>query len=159
LKKYPCTLKEFLLLGQLGFLEIGMPRKNIIEHIGLPANFDKYQELESQKVWSYNSLSLGWDVEAKALSTIAIHIDRAIRLPESLYLLDYAPTMDTSLEEFKYFLNSEKIDYMQNRHPQVKSITILGIHPNIQILFDQDGEHPQLIGKILCNYNIDTAPK
>jgi len=119
MKKYPCTLKQFLLLGQLGFLEIGMPQQEVEARLGKP------QRKIGTGAWEYYSVEMWWDTKQRIdVLILNMFLYPAITLPEPLGVYDYFPGRYTTLSDIQTYLALEGIQYMVSEHTVHQGITL-----------------------------------
>jgi|GEM_PF-2679597 len=138
---YPCTFKQFLILGQLGFIEPGVSQDTILLYMGKPGR-------QLHRVWTYGSLELWWDTAQTTLNTIYLNnsSQNGMTLPDSIQMYDYFPRHDTSLLEMLLYLRQEGIDYKKNEYDYYKD---LWIAPNITMTFRGHQQYPRL-SQITC---------
>lgn len=114
MKKYPCTLNQFLLLGQLGFIEIGMSSDEVIAKLGKP------QIKNYSWIYQYDSLELHFNTNFQSVIEVRLVFSETIELilPARLCGYGYFPDRTTTREELEIYLQLESLNYEVIRYGQ-----------------------------------------
>lgn len=146
-EKYPCTLREFILLGRLGFLELGISQDVVLERLGIPPLFDfsyggnQIKNCEQSSQWYYHTLELRWDMESLTLTDIIVYPLEDMGLPEPLKAVGYFPLERTVIaEDFQIYLKMADINFIKREYDYLigkasdKRFQIF-IAPNVYVSF------------------------
>ena len=114
MKKYPCTLNQFLLLGQLGFIEVGMSSDDVMEKFGKP------QIKNYSWIYQYDSLELHFNANFQSVVEVRLIFseDPELVLPIPLCAYSYFPDKTTTREELEIYLQLESLTYEVIRYGQ-----------------------------------------
>ena len=140
-------LKNLLTKSKFGQINIGTSRDEVQRLLGEPDDWQYNQSKKQSPIWKYGSLQL-WFNDEFQVRLIGLYYRDLLFLPKHLNIEGYAPTLLTTLEEFKAFLHEENIKYQL--HPQLTfdSQTCLIVGENTHIIFDNNKNQ---IDSIQCN--------
>ncbi len=149
-KRQTITLKDYLMTGSFGGIQIDTEQEKVIEILG-----GLNGESKEFKLWGIHSLEVGFGEYDEGLKTNFIKYNchgfyQDKRFPPAIHIKGFLPEYkDTTLEEFIFHLESEHIPYeikweelMNIRFPRVyvnemtqvtfaeDTLAILGIYPN-----------------------------
>jgi hypothetical protein len=132
------TLIDFLNSGQLGDLHCELPKEDVRDLLGEP---QAVSSRGNPEIWKYGSLELTFyrtsTAERAWLSSIAIHFDSdSLSLPASVGLTGWLPTSETTLNEFRRYLDCSGVQVSGGvvSGPDKHLVLSSGVH----ITFDED---------------------
>jgi|GEM_PF-2287649 len=138
-----CTLREFLLLGRLGFVQIGMTCDDVLKHLGKPTGFYRdgtRTSYQKSHRWFYGSMEIIRDMPSNTVNIIRLNPISTKGLPLPLRPAGFFPEANTTDEEFDIYMNLENIHSTITRkwHPiGLESQVVFYKHvlPNVFVRF------------------------
>ncbi|MEP7285986.1 MAG: hypothetical protein ABI947_09480 [Chloroflexota bacterium] len=133
MKIYDITLTQFLLLGNLGPLKIGIDREEVLTQLGEPPSWSAKSRKEIAPLWKYGILQIAFS--SNRVWYIGLYPEDEVDLPSAFKLAGYFPTDTTTHEEFEEYLMSEEISYHPDLEDPSKDTATIAINSTTHIYF------------------------